>query len=199
FRRQDLHEDPLEQFRLWYAEARGCGLREPDAMALATVDEQGHPSVRTVLLRGLRPDGFVFYTNHESAKGRHLRKRPQASLCFHWEPLRRAVRVAGGVLPLSREESEPYFQSRPRSSQVAAWSSPQSRVIASREVMEQAVQEAERKFEGQAALPCPPFWGGYLVTPQTIEFWVSQPSRLHDRLRYRREAGGGWLVERLSP
>ncbi len=191
--------DPLVQFRRWFDEARGhASIREPNAMTLATVDADGLPHARIVLLKGLDETGFAFYTNYDSAKGRQLAERPRAALVFFWEPLERQVRVEGTVERLSREVSEAYFAGRPRGSQVGAWVSAQSTVIAGRRVLEEAQAEMDARF-AQGDVPCPPGWGGYVLRPSLVEFWQGRSSRLHDRLRFRNDGAGGWVMDRLSP
>jgi pyridoxamine 5'-phosphate oxidase len=167
-------------------------------MSLATVDRSGRPSVRTVLLKGCDGRGFVFYTNYESRKGRELEANAKASLLFPWIALERQVIIEGTVARVAREEAEVYFHSRPRASQLAAWASPQSTAVAGRAVIEESYRGVEKKYEGRE-VPLPPHWGGYRVTPETVEFWQGRRSRLHDRLRYRRESNGDWVVERLAP
>lgn len=195
---QDLAPDPFRQFDRWFAEAGAAGIPEPNAMSLATVGSDGRPAVRTVLLKHCDSRGFVFYTNYESRKGRELAANPRASLLFPWIAMERQVTVEGVVTRVSREEAEAYFHSRPRASQLGAWASPQSTVIAGRGVLEQNYREVEKKYEGRE-VPLPPHWGGYRLVPETVEFWQGRRSRLHDRLRYRREPGGGWRIERLAP
>jgi pyridoxamine 5'-phosphate oxidase len=190
-------EDPLELFREWLAAARAAGLELAEAMTLATADAEGRPSARTVLLKGVDERGFAFFTNYESRKGRELAANPRAALVFHWalEP-RRQVLVQGKVAPLSREESEAYFVTRPRGSRIAATVSRQSAPIESRESLERDFHVAEERFGED--VPLPAWWGGYVLAPETIEFWESRHNRLHERLRYTR-ARGGWKRERLSP
>jgi pyridoxamine 5'-phosphate oxidase len=177
--------------------AREAGVREPEAMTLATVAADGAPSARMVLLKGAGPDGFDFYTNTESRKGRDLSENPRAALVFYWEVLGRQVRVEGRVRRLREAESAAYFASRPRGSRLGAWASRQSEVIADRAELERRLAEVEQRFEG-AESPLPDWWGGYRLTPHVLEFWQHREDRLHDRLRYRR-SGGVWLMERLSP
>ena len=173
---------------------------DANAMTLATVDACGHPSARTVLLKGVDTEGFVFYTNHDSAKGRDLASRPHAALLFYWKSLERQVRITGAVTRVSQEESEAYFHSRPRESQLGAWASPQSRVIESRDVLDTEYSRIEAAHPDPAVpVPLPPHWGGYRVTPDRIEFWQGRANRLHDRLLYTREVDGRWSRARLAP
>jgi pyridoxamine 5'-phosphate oxidase len=190
-------DDPLALFQEWLAAAQATGLELPEAMTLATADAGGRPSARTVLLKGVDERGFIFFTNYESRKGRDLAANPQAALVFHWarEP-RRQVLVQGRVERLSRAESEAYFATRPLGSRIAATVSRQSAPIASREQLERAFAEAENRFGEH--VPLPAWWGGFLLAPETIEFWESRPNRLHERLRFTR-GGEGWKRELLAP
>ncbi|CAN5537391.1 pyridoxamine 5'-phosphate oxidase [soil metagenome] len=198
-REQEVDPDPFRQFAVWLSEAiRDAAAREPVAMTLATADARGRPSARMVLLRGVNERGFTFYTNYESQKGRELAENPYAALCFYWDALGRQVRAVGRVERLQLEESQAYFASRPPGSRVAAWASPQSRVIADRGELEARFAAMGRRH-AEAAPPLPPFWGGYRLIPAEMEFWVGRPDRLHDRLRYRRGGPGeGWRIERLA-
>jgi pyridoxamine 5'-phosphate oxidase len=190
--------DPVTLFARWMDDVAAAGLPEPTAMVLATVSPAGRPRARTVLLKDYGAAGFVFYTNRRSAKGRALAERPQACLVFPWHPIQRQVIVEGAVQALSTDESEPYFHSRPRGSQLGAWASRQSSVLASRAELEARYQELEARWPEGTTVPMPEFWGGYRVLPEVMEFWAGRPSRLHDRLRYRR-AGQDWVLERLAP
>ncbi len=195
---KDLARNPFQQFDRWFAEAEAAKIPEPNAMALATTGRDGRPSVRTVLLKQCDGRGFAFYTNYESRKGRDLADQARAAILFPWIALERQVIAEGAVLRVSREEADAYFHSRPRASQLAAWASPQSTVIAGRAVLEESYRVVEQKYEGRE-VPLPPHWGGYRLVPDTVEFWQGRRSRLHDRLRYRREPGGDWVIERLAP
>jgi pyridoxamine 5'-phosphate oxidase len=190
--------DPIAQFGKWFSEARNAKLLEPNAMTLATATPDGVPSARLVLLKGFDARGFTFFTDYRSQKGRELESNPRAALTFFWGELERQVRIAGTVTKLSREESEEYYRTRPRGSRLGAWTSHQSAILPSREVLEQRLEEVSTQFPGDD-VPLPPHWGGYLVRPQTVEFWQGRPDRLHDRIRYTRRSGEGWIIERLSP
>lgn len=193
----ELAPDPFTQFDRWFAFARRAWIFLPHAMAVATVDADGRPSVRMILLKGARPPGFVFYTNYDSRKGADLELNRNVAAVFHWSELQRQVRVEGAVEKLSAGESEQYFHSRPRGSQLGAWASRQSSVIPDRATLQQRYEETERKYAG-AEVPLPPFWGGYRLIPERVEFWQGRAFRLHDRLVYVRD-GDRWRIERLSP
>ncbi len=218
--RESLDPDPMVQFGEWFESARGAGpqgkLRrffvdlyksflmlggaEPidvNAMTLATVDHDGQPFARVVLLKGIDERGFVFFTNYESRKGRQLEDNPRAALVFYWADLERQVNVCGKVSKLPAEESDAYFHSRPRGSRIGAWASRQSQVIPDRATLERQWREYETRFPSE--VPRPPHWGGYVLRPDQVEFWQGRPSRLHDRFRYHRAENGRWEIERLSP
>jgi len=193
---RDLDPDPLAQFSAWYEEA-ARELTQPDAVALATADADGAPSARMVLLKSWDERGFVFFTNYDSRKGAELAANPRAALIAYWDPLHRQVRAEGAVFKVSGGESDRYFASRPRPSQLAAHASAQSAPLADRGELEAAVRLLEAEFAGRD-VPRPPFWGGYRLAPRAIEFWQHRENRLHDRLVYRRD-GGGWRLVRLAP
>lgn len=217
----DLDPDPYRQFDRWFQQAIdakgggsrlrafaigiyksfqslfGARLSDPNAVALATADKDGRPSVRTVLLKGLDPRGFIFFSNYESRKGRELAENPRAALVLHWAELERQICVTGNVTRLPRGESESYFHSRPRGAQLAAWVSKQSTVVRDRPFLEQRMAEVTAQYPKE--IPTPDYWGGYVLEPLEIEFWQGRPSRLHDRLCYRKQADGSWKIERLSP
>jgi pyridoxamine 5'-phosphate oxidase len=191
--------EPFVLFEQWFAEAREKEVNDPDAMTLATVDADGLPDARMVLLKALEPRGFTFYTNSESAKGLELGSNMKAALVFHWKSLRRQVRVRGPVEMVSAAEADAYFASRPRDSRIGAWASKQSRPLESRFALEKAVAREAARF-GLGEVPRPPHWNGYRVLPVQIEFWQDRPFRLHDRVTFRREApDGAWLKDRLYP
>jgi pyridoxamine 5'-phosphate oxidase len=197
-REEEAGGDPLALFGRWFAEAVAAGGPDPNAMSLATVDAHGQPSVRIVLCKGFDARGFVFFTNYESRKGLELAGNPHAALLFHWPDLERQVRIAGPTERVDAAESDAYFAQRPRGARIGAWASPQSQPITGRNVLEERTEQIERRFAGDADLPRPAHWGGYRLSPTSIEFWQGRPSRLHDRLVYRSQAGG-WARVRLAP
>ncbi len=194
----DLEAEPFQQFAKWFQQAVDAHLPEPNAMTLATATPNGEPSARIVLLKGFDHQGFVFFTNYESHKGQELAANPRAALVFHWVELERQVRISGQVACVSREESEDYFHSRPSSSQLGAWASRQSQVVSGREVLESRLRQLEKEYANET-IPLPPYWGGFRLAPNWVEFWQGRPNRLHDRLRYTLQTGQCWLIERLSP
>lgn len=193
-----VERDPIKQFQLWFAEAVAAKLPLPEAMNLATATPEGRPSSRMVLLKQVDDDGFVFFTNYHSAKAAQLESNPYAALVFYWPQLERQVRVEGKVERTPAQESEEYFQTRPRESQIGAWASPQSTVIADREVLEQRARELEDYYRDRE-IECPGHWGGYRLRPDRIEFWKGRVGRLHDRLLYERLSDGAWTIKRLAP
>ena len=197
-READVAPDPIEQFRKWFEEALAAGLHEPNAMTLATATSAGRPAARVVLLKGFDERGFVFYTNYEGRKGRELEENPYCALVFYWGELERQVRIEGRAGRVSGEESDAYYRSRPLGSRLGAWVSEQSRPVGDRATLEERLRELEDEYEGRE-VPRPPFWGGYRVVPEEIEFWQGRENRLHDRLLYRCESNQSWSIERLQP
>lgn len=197
-RRENLRADPFAQFEHWFREAREAGVIEPNAMSLATAAPEGQTTLRTVLMKGFDHHGFVFYTNLESTKSRQIRANPHVSLLFPWLLLERQVIINGTAERLGSGEALKYFLTRPYGSQLAAWTSPQSSVVTTRSLLEAKLQEIKRKFS-EGKVPLPSFWGGYRVTPRTVEFWQGRPNRLHDRFLYTRGDDGGWKIDRLAP
>lgn len=193
-----VSENPVQQFQQWLQEALDSKVDEPTAMVLSTVSGAGKPSARVVLLKGVDAQGFTFFTNYESRKGHDLEENPQASLTFFWPALERQVRIEGKIVKVDAAESDSYFHSRPKGSQIGAWASPQSQVIAARGVLEQREQEFSEKFASQDVVPRPAHWGGYRLQPDYVEFWQGRPSRLHDRVVYALE-NGQWAIKRLAP
>ena len=194
----DLLDTPFQQFQRWLEQAIAAKLPEPNAMTLATLSTEGKPIARMVLLKGLDEKGFVFYTNYDSAKGKQLTETDSAALVFWWAGLERQVRVEGTVEKVSSEESDAYFQSRPKASQLGAWASPQSQVIENRDILEKRLAQLEEKYATEK-VPRPSHWGGFRVIPTAIEFWQGRPSRLHDRIRYELDEKGDWFYQRLAP
>ena len=194
---ESLPSDPLSLFRRWFELAEAIGIRLPNAIALATADADGRPSIRHVLLRGVGDDGFVFYTNHGSRKGRELAENPRAACSIYWRELDRQVNVVGDVERVSDEASDAYFATRPREARLGAWASQQSTELASRDELMERFAEFDARYPSEE-VPRPPFWGGYLLRPLAIEFWQGRQHRLHDRFRYER-APDGWRLQRLAP
>lgn len=194
-----VSKDPIHQFGIWFNEALESGILEPNAMFLSTRSLEGRPSGRIVLLKSFDHRGFVFFTNYESRKGQELHAFPYATLTFWWDRLMRQIRIEGIVEKVSAKDSTDYFQTRPRGSQISAWASPQSQIIDDREVLEAQIAEYELKFEGREVLPRPEHWGGYVVIPDSIEFWQGRSNRLHDRLLFTNNGQGHWTLARLAP
>lgn len=194
----NVDPNPFKQFQIWFKQAESAGSKLPNAMTLATATRHGVPSARMVLLKGFDERGFVFYTNYESQKGMELQENPIAALNFYWSVLDRQVRITGPVTKTSREESEEYFHTRPVDSQFGAWASRQSEVISGREPLEERMRQLMSEYDGKQ-IPLPPYWGGFRLSPTSMEFWQNRASRLHDRLRYTRQDNDNWLIERLSP
>lgn len=195
---EEADPNPFKQFALWFKEAEAAVPILPNAMTLSTATRDGAPSARVVLLKEFNEQGFVFYTNYQSQKGRELDANPIATLSFYWPQPARQVRITGTATRTSRAESEAYFHTRPIDSQLGAWASNQSEVISSRETLERRMDELSKQYEGKR-IPLPPYWGGYRVAPFVFEFWQNRPSRLHDRLRYKLGSEGEWAIERLAP
>jgi pyridoxamine 5'-phosphate oxidase len=194
----ELNANPLMQFESWYQDTNSSGLHEPSAMSLATVDTEGQPWQRIVLLKLFDEKGFVFFTNYESRKAKQIASNPNVSLLFPWYPLGRQLKITGSAEKITTAESLQYFATRPRGSQLGAWASEQSQVINSRSILETMVDSMKKKFANKE-VPLPPFWGGYRVIPETYEFWQARESRLHDRFLYSKDASDNWMVERLAP
>jgi len=194
----DADPDPIEQFDKWFNEALAANLHEPNAVTLATATRDGRPSARVVLLKGYDDRGFVFYTSYDGRKSRELEENPRCTLVFYWGELERQVRIEGRAKRISGEESDAYYRSRPRGSQLGSWASAQSRSVEDRGILEKRLRELDATYEG-SEIPRPPFWGGYRIEPGAIEFWQGRENRLHDRLLYSRVDSGGWRIERLQP
>jgi pyridoxamine 5'-phosphate oxidase len=195
---KDADVDPVKQFEIWWQQVIESKIEEPNAMTLSTCTTSGKPSSRIVLLKGIKKNGFVFFTNYLSRKGKEIEANPFVSLLFFWKELERQVRIEGEIKKISEQESDDYFFKRPKESRIGAWSSPQSEVIKNRAVLEKNVSGYIKKFESQN-IPRPPYWGGYIVMPTLIEFWQGRPGRLHDRLRYTLNEKNLWKIERLAP
>jgi len=197
-RRSDLNPNPIKQFANWFTTAIETGIGDVNAMSLATAGQDAKPSVRIVLLKSFDEDGFVFFTNYESEKGKQLEANPYAALGFYWIELDRQIRISGKVDKTSRKESQTYFRSRPVGSQLSAWASRQSAVLDGRRVLDARMEEMNERFADKR-VPLPPHWGGYRLKPDNMEFWQGRSNRLHDRFRYTRQSDGSWLIERLAP
>ncbi len=196
--KEDLSADPISQFDQWYQDAEKSELKEPNAMTLATVGTNGQPSARIVLLKGFSSKGFIFYTNYTSRKGQEIIRHPQVSLVFWWKELERQVRIEGIATKVDQQTSSSYFNSRPRGSQISAWSSPQSQEI-DEAYLDEKRKQVELQFKDQDQLPLPHFWGGFIVNPSMVEFWQGRDNRYHDRFKYRLSDDGHWTVTRLAP
>ncbi len=196
---KEMDANPVVQFHHWFQDVLKADVPDPNAMTLSTSTLEGRPSARIILLKDYSDEGFTFFTNYASRKGDEMEENPFVALTFFWKKLHRQVRIEGRVEKLPTDISEAYFQSRPRGSQVGAWASPQSNVIENRKMLTDLVEDVQKKHEGSEVLPLPPFWGGYNVVPERIEFWQGQASRLHDRFLYEKMQSGGWKVSRLAP
>ena len=194
-----VYSDAIKQFELWFEEAQKAKIPEPNALTLSTVNEEGKPSSRVVLLKNVSESGFTFFTNYHSRKGKDLANNPNGYMNFLWLELERQVRISGVITKVSEAETAAYFHSRPRGSQIGAWVSYQSEIIASREVLEQNLVLMEEKFRDVEVIPVPDYWGGYRLIPETIEFWQGRPNRLHDRILYTKQVDNSWNIVRLSP
>jgi len=197
--RSSLDVNPIVQFEKWFNEALNGGVKEPNIMTLSTVNAQGIPSSRIVLLKDLDEDSFVFYTNQESDKGKDITNNNHVALLFFWSEHERQIRIQGTATKVNENQATEYFQSRPRDSQIGAWSSYQSEVLINRSILENRVKDTTERYINHDVLPKPPFWGGYLVKPSTIEFWQGRASRLHDRFKYEKHSSDSWKIHRLSP
>jgi len=198
FRKKDAAPDPIQQFDRWFQDAVAAEPELPEAASLSTAGTDGRPSARIVLLKDFDERGFVFYSNYESRKGRELNENPHAALVFYWRQLKRQISITGRVDKVSRKQSEAYYKTRPRGSQIGGHASRQSEVISSRKVLEERIREVTIEYEGKE-IPLPSYWGGYRLNPEAIEFWQGRSDRLHDRLLYTLQSDGGWQIERLSP
>lgn len=194
----DVDSDPIEQFNSWWKDEVSSGMDEINAMTLATASKAGIPDARTVLLKSVSEEGFVFFTNYNSQKAKELEENPNACLLFYWKDLERQVKISGTVEKVTAAESDAYFNSRPEGSKIGAWASPQSTVIESREVIEKNIEKYTTQFAG-SFISRPAHWGGYLVKPSVLEFWQGRPSRLHDRIQYIKTVDGSWKIQRLAP
>jgi pyridoxamine 5'-phosphate oxidase len=195
---KDVDADPIKQFEIWWSQVLQSGIEEPNVMTLATSTPSGKPSARIVLLKAIKNKGFIFFSNYHSRKGKQIEDNPFVSLVFFWKELERQVRIEGEIKKISEQESDEYFSKRPLESRIGAWSSPQSEVIKSRDVLEKSVSDYTNRFNSQN-IPRPPYWGGYIVHPTLIEFWQGRPGRLHDRLQYTISKKTAWKIERLAP
>jgi pyridoxamine 5'-phosphate oxidase len=198
-RRANMLDHPIKQFDKWLGEYSARQISDFNAMTLSTVGRDGKPHSRVLLLKGIEREGFVFYTNYESDKGREMEDNPNVALTFFWPEMERQVRIEGRVEKIGEAESELYFKMRPRDSQIGAWASPQSREVDGEDDLNNRFAEFEEKFKGQNEIPRPPYWGGYIVKPEMVEFWQGRPSRLHDRFRYQLQENGAWTLHRLAP